>query len=96
MFYLFVVDYLIGLLISCFISFKAFDSIDYFIYIYPFILVIISFLREHEAKVRGRLKVIERNEFLKRYNNYDNYVYVCNLENKKETTENNYSGVDTL
>lgn len=78
MYYLFVVDYLIGIGISCLLSFIVGGDIEHFyIFIIP-ILIILNFLREQEAKVKGRLDRIRRKEFLKKFDSYDNFVYICN------------------
>lgn len=76
--YLFVVDYFVCLLCSFGLSYAILDSLEYFWIIYICLLPITSFLREHEAKIKGRLQVIERKEFLKTFDDYDNYVYIVN------------------
>lgn len=88
MFYLFVIDYFTCLFCSVGLSYILFNCLDYFWIIYLCLLPITGFLREHEAKIKGRLKAIERKEYLRFYDGYDNFVYIANNNEELEEIDN--------
>ncbi len=82
MFYLYVSDFFLGVLSSLGLAYLFCDcQLEYFIFFLPVSLLLMSFLRVREAKVRGRLKSVERQEFLKFFDGYDIYAKIDLDEN---------------
>ena len=90
MFYLYVSDFFLGVLSSLGLAYLFCEGkVEYFVFFLPISLLILSFLRVREAKVRGRLKSVEREEFLKFFNGYDIYAKVDLADDENDNFDDN-------